>query len=158
MKSKLNTGLIRLWTEPATRELNNSLYMMVALGDESAREQMIHSNMGLVISKADHFLMFFPKARHLRDDMISQGLVGLVEAVNKMAGDGVVDGANPTGLMGVCIQSYFGKTIEADEMIRVPARTKKRKHDQGIKLDTPEKAATIFTDEEEDTVFTYDPR
>lgn len=156
MKDKLNTSLIRNWMESATRKSNDDLYPMVALGDTDAREKMIQSNMGLVISKVDHFLAFLPKFRHLRDDMISNGFIGLVEAVNKMAADGFIDGANPTGLMGICIQHRLGKTIESEETIRVPARTKKRK--QGTKDQITVPQSVSFTDEAAEEEFSYDPR
>ena len=156
-KKKLNGDLIRSWTKPATKALNDELYALVALGDVDARERMIHANMGLVISEVDKFLGYMPKSRFLRDDLISEGLVGLVEAVNKMVADGFIDDANATALMSVCIQTHLGKLIEAEETIRIPTRTKKRKG-----LQPPEKTIDIdLTQEEPETPsrrFFYDPR
>jgi hypothetical protein len=155
LKEKLNTAVIRLWTEPATRKANEALYPLVAAGDRQAKHQMIHSNMGLVMVEVERFLAFLPKFGHLRDDLISHGFVGLVEAVNTMS-QRLVQDANPTGLMGLCIRSCFGKVVEAEELVRVPGRTKKRKADQGIVLDTPEKEVSIFHGESDQ--FSYDPR
>lgn len=137
MQQKLNTDLIRLWVEPATRESNNALYPLVAAGDKAARDQMIEANVGMVISKVEHFLAFLPRYRHLRDDLISSGMVGLVEAVNLMASGEKVDEPNPTGLIGLRIQWAIGtNTLESDETIRVPTRSRKRNR-------VPEKAISL---------------
>lgn len=155
MKDKLNTDVIRLWVEPATREANDDLYKRVVAKDEAAREQMIRSNGGLVLTEVERFLWFLPKFNYLRDDLISAGFVGLVEAVNTMSG-GIVE--NPTAFMGYCIRCSFGKTIESDEMIRVPAKTRRKKSVEGITLEAPKKAVTIFPEGEDDGAFSYDPR
>ena len=162
MNKRANRDLIRLWTEPATRKTNDELYRMVALGDEDARQHMIEANKGLVIHRVDQFLLFMPQYEHLRDDLISAGFVGLTQAVNKMASDGFVDGANPTGCMAFCIQAELGRAIEAEEPIRVPKRTRKRKEDRGETLTVPTQAEDALPDpeDEEDPIprFTVDPR
>lgn len=149
---------IRFWENQATRQSNDEIYPLVALGCPIARDQMIRGNVGLVIAKVDTFLKLLPGFSHLRDDMISNGFVGLVEAVNRMVNEEFVNGANPTGLMAVCIQSHFGKTIEAEQTIRVPTRTQKRKKSKGIDLSPPAREFSDYSEEEMEEAFTYDPR
>lgn len=149
---------IQFWTDRATRESNYELYPFVARDCKIARERMICGNVGLVISKVDTFLKLLPGFSHLRDDMISNGFVGLVEVVNQMASEGFVDNANPTGLMSLRIQSYLGKTIEGEQTIRVPARTQKRKQGTKDEITTPAREFTNYTEEEMEEAFTYDPR
>lgn len=156
--TRRNTDLIRLWTEPATRKSNDELYPLVVAGDAEAREQMIQSNIGLIMTEVDRFLIFLPHFQWMQDDLISHGLIGLVEAVNKMQTDGYVENANPTTLMGRCIKTNIGRAIEQAQDVRIPTRTKKRKLSQGIEVQVPEKVETIFDDGEEDPGrFSYDP-
>jgi len=158
MKSKLNTDIIRLWTEPATVKSNNLLYPRVALGCGRSREQMILSNIGLIVSEVNRFLAFVPGFSHLRDDLISDAFVGLVRAVNKMASDGIVNDANPTSFMAMSIRGCFGKTVEGEQTIRIPSETRRQKKSKGIELEPPAREFSHYTEEEMEEAFTYDPR
>lgn len=136
MKHSLNTDVIRLWTEPATVQSNNELYPRVASGCAVARQHMILSNIGLLLSEADRFLAFVPECKHLRDDLISDAFVGLVEAVNRMSTGGPVSNPNPTGFMSINIRGCFGKTIEREHTIRIPRRSRKRNEQKGLVVKT----------------------
>jgi len=167
MQLNLNTDLIRLWVEPATKASNDALYKVLTTPWYStiagrtpspgwaAREKMIHSNMGLVISQADHFLVFLPQFKHLRDDLISNGLVGLVDAVNKMSEE--VPGANPTNLMSLSINSALGHAVQKEETIHIPNTTKRRRKKEGQPI-KPHERVTSFDDSNMDQMFSYDPR
>jgi hypothetical protein len=123
-----------------TAEKNAEMYPRVAAGDKAAREEMITGNVPLVISKADSFLRCFPYFAHLRDDLVSAGCVGLVRAVNQMAGGCRIrkpDHWNPTDHMGSAIYRKFGELIEDESTIRVPHTSKARARAEGEELEVP---------------------
>lgn len=133
-------GLI-LWTEPATRDSNCEFYKRLINGDKAARDEMIAANIALVVYEVDRFLLILGNYNHLRDDLVSSGYVGLIEGVETLQTSDNVE--NPTGMLCICIRRQLGKTIEAEETIRIPGRTKRRHQ-----LLPPEKTASIFTDDE----------
>lgn len=157
--SKRNNDLIRLWVEPATRQSNDELYPLVVAGDPEVREKMIQSNIGLVMTEVNRFLIFLPQFEHSRDDLIGYGMVGLVEAVNKMSESGKVEDANPTAFMAICVRRAIGAALEKEEDVRVPMRTRNRKKQQGVDVGLS-KTETIFDDGEEESTSKYfhDPR
>lgn len=125
-----------------TREANSNLFDAVAAGDPAAREQLILQNMPLVQYKVDNFLRAFPKYNYLRDDLVSEGYVGLVEVVNKIA-RGELENTNPTGYLGLAIQESISIAIEDDALIRVPRRTQNYKKRTGEPLELPRKTNTL---------------
>lgn len=155
-----NTGN-RLWTGSETVEKNNELYLKVANGDMAARDEMIRSNMGLVTWKVSQFLVFLPRLRYFNDDLVSSGMIGLVEAVNKMQAHGFIPGTKPSGLMVACIQSAIGHAVEHAADVRIPTRTRKRKEKKGTHVKAPFKEMTLSLngcEEEDDLAFSYDPQ
>ena len=94
------------------REQNERLHARVMEADDKAREEMIESNMPLVISKVDSFIQQNPRLVYLRDDLHSAGFVGLVLAVNKMAEGS--DISNPTGYISVAITHEFVKLAKKE--------------------------------------------
>ncbi len=158
--TRRNTDFIRLWTEPATRKSNDELYPLVVAGNPNAREQMIQSNIGLIMTEVDRFLIFLPHLQWMQDDLIGYGMIGLVEAVNKIASGGEVEDANPTTFMARSIKRSVGAALEQAQDVRVPTRTKNRKKQQGVEIQGLVKSETIFDDGEEETAerFSYDPR
>lgn len=145
----------KLQFEPASHEVNRKLYnvMISSCWPDAwrAAEDMNLRNVGLVVYKVDLFLAFYPKAAHLRDDLNSAGLVGLTEAIHKMIADGPVENANPTGLLAYYVLKHIGDTVEREETIRVPRRTREKHPDQ----DTP---VMVPIDKIPDDAFSYDPR
>lgn len=99
---------------PSGRELNDELYPLVVAGDEAARERMIEVNMPLVTNKVDTFLAVFPHLEYLRDDLMSEGFIGLCIAVNKMAEGGPRQNANPTGFMSYKIHYQLGDLADKE--------------------------------------------
>lgn len=99
----------------ATDESNDELYPRVAAGDAAAREEMITSNMSLVVNKVDSYIGEYPNLGHLRDDLISEGFLGLVTAVNKMVAAGPKDNPNPTGYMSYWIMYHIGLTVDRED-------------------------------------------
>src|SRR5690606_9585090 len=125
-----------------TREANDLLFDAVAEGDQTAREQLIRQNMPLVQYKVDVFLKAFPKYSYLRDDLVSEGYVGLVETVNKIV-SGEVENTNLTGYLGLAIQESISTAIEDDALIRVPRRTQNHKKRTGEPIELPRKTNTL---------------
>jgi len=96
-------------TQSSDSERNERLYPRVMAGDEKAREEMIESNMPLVISKVESFVRRYPQLEYLRDDLHSAGFLGLVKAVNKMAEHEEPSKVNPTGYISVAITNELVK-------------------------------------------------
>ena len=119
----------RLWLETATKQSNEELYPLVALGCPLAREKMILSNKGLVVFLVERFLVFTPGYRRLRDELIAAGVASLVDTVDRMAHGEEV--RNPTHLLSLYIQRSIGETIEADGAIRVPESTSRINRSRG---------------------------
>ncbi len=121
--SRYDYGLTNKITQSSDSERNERLYPRVMAGDEQAREEMIESNMPLVIFKVNSFLRRHSPFEHLRDDLHSAGFVGLVQAVNKMAEHGDPPITNPTGYISVAITHEIGKVVAKEEnrgFARVP--------------------------------------
>ena len=143
-----------LWFEPANRKVNDALYSVLTHScwpdAWRAAEALTLRNTGLVVYKVDLFLAFYPKASHLRDDLNSAGLLGLTEAVTKMVADGYIATANPTGLMSFYILKNISDTVEREETIRVPRRTREEHPEINIPV--------VVSLDTTHNIFSYDPR
>lgn len=121
----------------ASREKNDILWPRVVAGEKSACDEMIQSNMSLVIDKVDSYIRSFPDLAYLRDDLISEGFVGLVYAVNKKMvgssprGDKKV---NPTGYMSYWIAYHIGLVADKEAALGSCTKTVRRKRDDGRSL------------------------
>ncbi len=145
MPRKNKNNITLYTTTPATRERNCELYPLVVAGDEKAREEMILANMALVTRKVMAYLHHFPHCTSLKDDLLSQGYVGLTEAVNAMVGREVPE-PNPTGFMASYIYHAIGEIVDYESGIRVPQRTLLRKKKQGRPVSVPSKEASICSE------------
>jgi hypothetical protein len=130
----------------ATQNVNDRLYPLVVAGDPAARDEMIRANMPLVVSRVAAYLARFPQCRHLRDDLVSQGNVGLVTAVNNMVGT-VVPEPNPIGFMSFHIQQALGELMDQEATIRVPKRTYLENKAKGKLIDRPDKEGSASIDD-----------
>lgn len=148
----------RFWTDAMTHENNNLLYGPVVSGDAKAREQMILQNIGLVHAIVDRYIIFIPPLRNHRDDMLSLGTLGLIEAVNKMVEDGPKEDPKPTGLMSLCIQRSVGTITESLDGLRVPNRTRRRKIENGERVPRRQEVLLDFEGVKNNEVFVDDPR
>jgi len=83
-----------------TNEDNKRLLPLVSIGDKSAREEMIKNNTSLVLSLVASYLRKNPGDDYLQDDLVGEGMLGLVEAVNHCAANHVT---YPTAFIGTCI-------------------------------------------------------
>lgn len=114
----------------ASRESNDALYPSVAAGDPAAMHKMIQGNMSLVIDKVDGYICRFPGVAYLRDDLISEGFVGLTTAVNKMAEAGPREKPNATGYMSYWINASIGAVVDKETANGVTDRTVRRHKEQ----------------------------
>lgn len=128
--------------KPATRESNDALYTQVVAGDEAAIEEMVLANMAMVTKKVTAYLESFPQCNHLREDLLSQGYVGLVTGVRKMVGQSVPE-PNPTGFISLYIHHALGEVFDLEATIRVPQRTWLRKRQEGATITVPTKEYSI---------------
>ena len=101
MKCSYDHHLTNKITQSSNRKRNERLYPRVMAGDQRAREEMIEGNMPLVVSKVDSYIRRYPQLEYLRHDLHSAGLVGLAQAVNKMAEHNEPEKANPTGYISI---------------------------------------------------------
>ena len=118
----------------ATAKSNDELYPKVAAGDPEAREEMIQRNMSLVVNKVDSYIGCYPGVSHLRDDLISEGFVGLTHAVNKMAEAGPKEKPNPTGYMSYWIMAQIGATVDKESANGASTATIYRSGQKGEEL------------------------
>lgn len=121
-----NTELVAQITangKPASRDENDELYAAVVAGDEAAKQRMIEGNMPLVITAVEAYLRYFPQAEHLRDDMVSEGFLGLCTAVNKMASSEMREDANPIGYINWWVRGAIGQIVDGETGVGACART-----------------------------------
>jgi hypothetical protein len=146
---------------PATRESNDALLPRVVAGDAAAIEEMILANMAMVTKKVTTYLEQFPQCNHLKDDLLSQGYLGLVAGVKSMVGQKITDPnkeVNPTGKMSQYIHYYLGEVLDVESAVRVPMRTWQRKRDNGHTIDVPTKESSITVEHVFQKEAAQDPR
>ena len=129
MANQYNDILASQIAEPATSDENLELYTQVVAGDTFARQEMIERNMALVLSKVDSFVASRPSVKYLRDDLVSMGSIGLVNAVNTMAAGTAVE--NPTGYLGAAIVYELQHLFETEDPIPVSRRSLHRGEENG---------------------------
>lgn len=127
-------GPMRANGRPLSQEINQEMYQRVVDGDKVAVREMIEGNMSLVISKVDAYIGSFPFISHLRDDLISEGFVGLTIAVNRMATTEVPENPNPTGYMSHWISHSIGAVVDSESGVAGSVRTKQRHRKNGVQL------------------------
>lgn len=141
----------------SSREENDALYPRVVAGDESAIQEMILGNMALVAYKVSIYLEQFPHCAHLKEDLLSQGYLGLVTAVRGMVGV-QYETPNPTGLMSQSIHYRLGELLDFESAIRIPQRTWIRKRNSGKTIKVPVKESSITGDHVLERDGCQDPR
>lgn len=133
-------------TPTPIQNANDRLFPLVVAGDPGAREEMIKANMPLVLNRVAAYLARFPQCSHLREDLVSQGFVGLVTAVNNMVGSNVEE-PNPLGFMSFHIQHALGELMDDEATIRVPRRTFLENKAKGKTIPRPEKHGSACADD-----------
>lgn len=107
---------------------NAELYPRVAAGDMNARNEMIEANLPLVTLKADDYILCLPHIEHLKDEMLGEGQLGLVEAAEFIRLGGVPD-ENVTGYLRAAIQKKIGYLV--DDELYTSDRSARRYRNRG---------------------------
>jgi DNA-directed RNA polymerase specialized sigma subunit len=117
---------------PATREDNIAFYERILSGDKAAAEEMILRNRKLVCENVKNYLTEFSFARYLENDLIGEGELALVTAVNQLVnGECGSKRINPTGYLSVAITHAIAAFTEEQGPVRVPGRTQRQKRLDG---------------------------
>lgn len=139
----MTTNTYRFADDKADQERNDAIYPRVVDGDPEAIEEMIVTNQALVVYKANACANEFTNINWLLEDMISAGMVALVEAVNSMVGKEVEE-PNPTGLISQYIYFALGDLCDRETTIRVPSSTNRMRKVRGMeKIETPRRQASV---------------
>jgi DNA-directed RNA polymerase specialized sigma24 family protein len=101
---------------PLTSEENDALAVKVRAGDLRAREELILGNIPLVKHKVKTWTTLYPHLVYLYDDMLSEGLVGLVRSVNIIAKTPKPDDNNVTGFISVGVTRTIGGFVAQEEI------------------------------------------
>lgn len=99
-------------TDPLTPEENDALAVRVRAGDQQAREDLILGNIPLVKYRVKKWIGLYPHLTYLYEDMVSEGVLGLVKAVEIMTR---TDTRNTTGFLSVGIAKTIGNFVAAEE-------------------------------------------
>lgn len=121
-------------TTTNSRERNEQLYPLVIAGNEEARREMIEGNMALVTLRVNTFIRFFPQAEFLRDDLISEGLLALVSAVNGMKNRIGQADCNPQGYLLKSISNALGEMLDSESHLQMLSKTVRNKRAEGETL------------------------
>lgn len=73
---------LNITTTPATDAENAVLYARIKSGDKAAITEMIERNIPGVLSCVGSFLQSYRRFKHLREDLVSEGLLALTKTVN----------------------------------------------------------------------------
>jgi len=95
--------------------MNTELHQQACHGNADSKRALIEKNMPLVLDRVECFLRTNPKLSHLRDDLISEGFLGLTEAVETLCRDASIE--KPSGYLVAAIQNAFGRLVESEVMI-----------------------------------------
>lgn len=101
--------------KPLTSEENEALAVQVRAGDEKAREDMMLGNIALAKHKVNTWITLYPHLHYLYEDMLSEGVYGLVRAIDRMSKHPGKEDSNPTGLLSVAITQAIGRFVAREE-------------------------------------------
>jgi DNA-directed RNA polymerase specialized sigma24 family protein len=106
----------------------------------------VEEHQGLVVFLLDRFLAKNPTLRHLHDDLKSEGMLALTQAVNEN---------KPTASLNRYIRKAFIIAVNNESTIRIPIRTLSRYAKEGEPIVQPTKETSL---EWTDSVNDPDPR
>lgn len=121
-----------------TQEKNMEVYRRLVAGDASARDEMIEGNLPLVVVKVNALLAYCPQLEFYRQDLVSEGNLALVQAVDSMAKKGGVENARPTGYLYSAIEQGIGDYAQESRTIPVTTRVKRWHEKQGKPVKEPQ--------------------
>jgi hypothetical protein len=141
-------------TEPSRIELNDELHRHACQGDASAKQALIENNLALVKFKVDSFIRSRPDIVHLKDDLISAGSLGLVEAVDQLCQDPTIE--KPSAYIAATITNAFSALLEGEVLIYYSRHTRRRARGTTRRLPehtTFSEAANLSASEDESKLF-----
>jgi len=140
-------------SEPFSKEQNDEVYNRLVAGGEKARVEMIEGNMALVVFRVDAYLRSAPQMAYYRDDMISEGFVGLCEAVDRMLRVGRIKNPRPTGCITRAIDRSINHLVDRANTIVVPDRVQRRARAKGKPMQPPRTVAETALNGAPDATF-----
>lgn len=134
--------------EPVTREINKALATKVATGSMDARNEMIERNIPLVVTKVDSYLKKNHQYKHLHDDLVSAGIEGLINAIDRIVSLGSqFDIAGTTSYLNSSIRNELASfAIEFSNSVSASDRTVCRGQDIPSQVDTFETMSESIAD------------
>jgi len=136
-----NSLLVSQMTEPSDIDTNTYLHQRACLGDEAAKRTLIESNMPLVLSKVECFLRNTPRLSYLRNDLVGQGFLCLIEAVEALCRDSTIE--KPSGYLIAAINNAFGQVVDSEVMVYYSRFTHYRTRGTDRKLPQQEALAEL---------------
>jgi RNA polymerase sigma factor (sigma-70 family) len=118
---ELNANLRNNCTTHSDTAENDRLYPRVLAGEADAKEQMIVNNLPLAISVVDEFLTKHAGFRHLRDDLIAEAFLAVVNAVQTMSPYQGENSPNPTSYLFKSVYRQLTRCLDETPLIN-PAR------------------------------------
>jgi len=116
-------------TSPSTLERNKQLHQQLLAGVPAARDLMVEANMPLVLDRVESFLRRFPKLEYLRDDLVSEGFMGLINAVDAIGA--IPSDDKLTGYLIKSIINAMADVLEQEAPIRISRRSLRRAKERG---------------------------
>lgn len=103
------------------KENMDALAEQLRLGCERTRTKMIEGYIRLVHSKVNKWLQLYPTLEYLEEEMVSEGYLAVVMAVDTIKRRGTPDNSNVTAYISVAIVNAIGKYLDENStLIRVP--------------------------------------
>ena len=88
---------------------------------KEAMQAMVLANIPLVMFKVESYIALYPKLSFLHEDLVSEGVLGLTTAIDKLAKMTEPEGGgNPTAFMAQRITWTIGWFVENDKKQNIP--------------------------------------
>lgn len=113
------------------KETTTALYPRVVAGDTTASGEMIEVNMPVVGLKVNDLLQVCPHFEYLRDDLVGEGNLALVEAVARIA-RGDVKNTNITSYLWTAVMKSIGNFIDEELFSDTSGRTVRSRRSAGV--------------------------
>jgi len=102
------------------KESMEELASQLRLGCTETRNKMIEGYMPLVHGKVNKWLQIYPGLKYMSDDMVSEGYLAVVEAIDAIAKSDKPVSSNVTAYVSVAVVNAIGDFLDSNDIIRVP--------------------------------------
>lgn len=103
-----------------TDEVIYALIKKVREGDTDAREEIILGYTRLVMAKVSTWVTLFPQVSHLSDDMVSEGLLAVIQAVDELIKTGDLEKGSLVAYIHTSIINNINRLLDEENTIRIP--------------------------------------